>query len=67
VRPGLALAVLILNVVALVSILGAHLNAGRRLAWSTVVVLLPFVGSLGWLVARRHATSGRRDTGIVGT
>jgi hypothetical protein len=67
VRPGLALAVLILNVIALVSILGARRSAGRRLVWSAVVVLLPLVGAVGWLAGRRHATSGRRDTGIVGT
>jgi hypothetical protein len=66
VRPGLALAVLILNVIALVSILGARQSTGRRLAWSAVVVLLPLAGAAGWLAARRHATSGRRNTGIVG-
>jgi hypothetical protein len=55
VRAGLALAVIVLNVLALVSILGARTAASRRMAWAAAVLLLPLLGALAWLAAgRRH-------------
>ena len=52
-RAGLALIVLILNVIAIVSILGTRRGASHRLAWVAAVVLLPFIGALGWLTHGR--------------
>lgn len=48
-RAGLALIVLIINVAAIVSVLGSPLSTGRKLAWCAAVVMLPLVGALGWL------------------
>jgi hypothetical protein len=61
VRPVLALIVLILNIAALTSVLGARTGAGRKLGWTAAVVLLPFAGAAGWLAARRNA-AGRSRT-----
>ncbi|HEX2166408.1 MAG TPA: PLD nuclease N-terminal domain-containing protein [Longimicrobiales bacterium] len=52
-RTGLALVVLILNVFAIVSILGARRGAGDRIAWLAAVVLLPVVGAFAWFVSGR--------------
>jgi hypothetical protein len=52
-RAGLTLVVLILNVFAIVSILGARRGAGGRLAWLAAVVLLPLAGALGWFAVGR--------------
>ncbi|MBR9988557.1 MAG: PLDc N-terminal domain-containing protein [Gemmatimonadetes bacterium] len=52
-RAGLALIVLVLNVFAIVSILGARRGAGARIAWLAAVVLLPVVGAVGWFIAGR--------------
>jgi hypothetical protein len=68
VRAGLTLTVLILNVVALVTILGARAAAGRKLAWTGAVVLLPLIGALGWVLARRsHGSVLRSATETVDT
>jgi hypothetical protein len=63
VRAGLALIVLVLNVAAIVSILGTRTTAGRKLAWTAAVVLLPLAGSLGWLLTRRTARGARYAPG----
>jgi hypothetical protein len=60
VRPGLAVLVLLLNVVALVSIMGGRAAAGRKLAWMAAVVMLPLMGAAGWLAARRNMTTERQ-------
>jgi hypothetical protein len=52
-RAGLALIVLILNVFAIVSILGARRGAGTRLAWLAAVVLLPVAGAVAWYASGR--------------
>jgi hypothetical protein len=53
VRIGLTLIVFVLNVAAIASILGARIDRGRKLGWCAAVVLLPFVGALGWLLTDR--------------
>jgi hypothetical protein len=58
VRAGLALIVLILNIIAIVSILGTRRGAGSKLTWVTAVVLLPLVGALGWLALGRARSRG---------
>ncbi|HSK20379.1 MAG TPA: PLD nuclease N-terminal domain-containing protein [Longimicrobiales bacterium] len=47
-RVGLALIVLILNVFAIISLLGARRGAGTRLRWLAAIVLLPVAGALAW-------------------
>jgi hypothetical protein len=54
VRAGLALIVLILNVFAIVSILGARRGADGRFGWLAAVVLLPVVGALAWFASGRR-------------
>jgi hypothetical protein len=59
VRAGLALIVLLLNILALASIFGTRRGAVRRLRWTAGVVFLPLIGAVGWFaVGRRRA--GRR-------
>jgi hypothetical protein len=53
VRAGLALIVLVLNVFAIVSILGARRGAGGRLGWLAAIVLLPVVGAFAWFASGR--------------
>jgi hypothetical protein len=58
VRAGLTLLVLVLNAVALASILALPGKRRRKLAWCTAVVLLPVIGGVAWL------TFGRARTGM---
>lgn len=55
-RVALTLIVLVLDVIAIVSILGAPVPRGRRLGWTVAVVLLPLVGALGWLLRGRRTS-----------
>ena len=57
-RAGLALVVLILNVAAILSILGTPARFGRKLAWTAAVVLLPVIGAAAWLVSARRRQRG---------
>jgi hypothetical protein len=59
VRAGLALIVLVLNVFAIVSILATRRGTVRRVGWTVAVVLLPLIGSIGWLAVGRR-TAARR-------
>ena len=52
-RAGLALIVLILNVFAITSLLGARRGAGERLRWLAAIVLLPIAGAVAWFVSGR--------------
>jgi hypothetical protein len=52
VRPGLTLIILVLNVVAIVSILGTRAAAGRKAAWLLLAVVVPAGGALAWLGTR---------------
>lgn len=54
---------LILMVIALVSIarMARSLTSGQAIAWTLVVIFLPFIGSLSWLfIGRRSAAAPRR-------
>jgi hypothetical protein len=67
VRAGLALIVIILNVAALPSILGGRMSSGRKLAWCAAVVLLPFIGAVGWLsVGRTRLRTAQRTNEMAG-
>jgi hypothetical protein len=59
-RAGLALIVLILNVVAMLAILRSGFTVGRKLAWTAAIVLVPVVGAAAVLATerRRRAVSG---------
>jgi hypothetical protein len=58
-RAGLALIVLILNVVAIASILATRRGTGRRIGWAAAVVLLPLIGAIGWFAVGRGAATRR--------
>ena len=67
-RAGLALIVLILNVLAMLAILRSRSTVGRKLAWTAAVVLLPLAGAVTWLaterrrrVASSHSVNGRME------
>lgn len=48
-RPLLALAVFLIDAWALTRLFGARLGAARTLAWTAVILLLPFLGAFLWL------------------
>lgn len=52
----LALVVLVADVLAIVQVWRSRIEAGRKIIWSLVIVLLPVVGLLMWFMAvGRHA------------
>jgi len=53
-RAGLALIVLILNVLAMLAILRSRSTVGRKLAWTAAIVLLPIVGAAVLLATERR-------------
>ena len=57
-RAALALIVLILDITAIVSILGTRRGTGQRLRWLAAVVLLPLVGAIVWFGAGRARSRG---------
>jgi len=55
------LIVLVLDIWALVSIIGSNAGTGAKVLWCLLVILLPIVGFLIWLVAGpRSASAARR-------
>jgi hypothetical protein len=52
VRAGLALIVVVVNIIAIGSVLGARIGAGRKLAWTAAIVLLPLAGAAAWFLRR---------------
>lgn len=52
----LALVVLVADVLAIVQVWRSCIEAGRKIIWSLVIVLLPVVGLVMWFMAAgRHA------------
>lgn len=52
----LALVVLVADVLAIVQVWQSRIEAGRKIIWSLVIVLLPVVGLVMWFMAAgRHA------------
>lgn len=52
----LALVVLIADILAIVQVWRSRIEAGRKIIWSLVIVLLPVVGLVMWFMAAgRHA------------
>jgi hypothetical protein len=53
VRAGLVLIVVITNIIALLSVLGARIGSARRLAWVAAILLLPLIGAFMWFARGR--------------
>ncbi|MCQ4324586.1 hypothetical protein CXK94_06715 [Stutzerimonas stutzeri] len=47
----LALMVLVLDVLAIAHVWFGHIEIGRKVIWSLVIMLLPVVGLIMWAVA----------------
>jgi Na+/H+ antiporter NhaC len=47
----LGLIVLILDIVAIMKILGSGASPGRQLLWALLILLLPVVGLIAWWLA----------------
>ncbi len=56
------LIVLVLDIWALVSIIGSSASTGAKVLWSLLVILLPIIGFIIWFIAgpRSASTSLRR-------
>jgi hypothetical protein len=54
------LIVLVLDIWALVSIVGSSNSTGSKVLWSLLVILLPIIGFIIWLVAGPRAVQGAR-------
>lgn len=51
--------VLVLDLWALVSIIGSSASTGRKVLWSLLVILLPVLGFILWLLFGPRAVSRR--------
>ena len=52
----LAVVVLVADILAIVQVWRSRIEAGRKVIWSLVIVLLPVVGLIMWFMAAgRHA------------
>lgn len=47
----LALVVLVANILAIIQVWRSRIEAGRKIIWSLVIVLLPVVGLIMWFMA----------------
>lgn len=47
----LALVVLVVDIVAIIQVWRSRIEAGRKIIWSLVIVLVPVVGLIMWLMA----------------
>lgn len=50
------LIVLVLNIWAIVSIIGSGATTGAKVLWTLLVLVLPVVGFIVWLIAGPRAT-----------
>lgn len=53
------LILLVLNVWALVSIVGSSVSTGRKVAWSLLVLVLPLLGFIIWLFIGPRSAGSR--------
>jgi hypothetical protein len=49
--------VLVLDVWAIVSVIGSHASTGKKVLWIILVILLPIVGFVIWLIIGPRARS----------
>ncbi|MEE4119744.1 MAG: PLD nuclease N-terminal domain-containing protein [Paracoccaceae bacterium] len=50
--------VLVLDIWALVSIVGSNASTGSKVIWCLLVILLPLIGFLIWLLAGPRSAAG---------
>lgn len=50
--------VLVLNIWAIVSIVGSSASTGSKVLWTLLVLVLPVIGFIIWLIAGPRATKG---------
>lgn len=53
------LILLILDIWALISIIGSSASTGKKVLWSLLVVLLPLIGFIVWLIAGPRSSTAR--------
>lgn len=47
---------LILNIWAIVSIIGSRQSTGNKVLWTLLVLILPVIGFIAWLIAGPRAS-----------
>ena len=50
------LVILVLDIWAIISVIGSATSTGKKVLWTLLIVVLPLVGFLIWLVAGPRAT-----------
>lgn len=55
----LAVIVVVLDLVAIVQVLRTRIEAGRKIIWCLVIVLLPVVGLIMWFIAAEARARAR--------
>ncbi|MGR3571461.1 PLDc N-terminal domain-containing protein [Brevirhabdus sp.] len=53
------LILLVLDIWAIVSIIGSNASTGKKVLWTLLVILLPLLGFIIWLFAGPRPASGR--------
>jgi hypothetical protein len=54
------LIVLVLDIWALVSIIGSSASTGKKVLWSLLVIILPILGFIIWLIAGPRSTASTK-------
>ncbi|MBB5221403.1 hypothetical protein HNP73_001324 [Amaricoccus macauensis] len=52
------LIVLVLDIWALISVVGSNASTGSKLIWVLVILLLPVIGFIAWLIFGPRAARG---------
>ena len=53
------LIVLVLDIWALVNIIGSGASTGKKVLWSLLVIILPIIGFIIWLIAGPRSATAR--------
>lgn len=53
------LIVLILNIWAIISVVGSHVSTGRKVLWTLLILILPILGFIIWFFAGPRAATNR--------
>ncbi len=53
------LILLVLDIWALVSIIGSNATTGKKVLWALLVIILPLVGFIIWLIAGPRSAAAR--------
>lgn len=54
------LIVLVLDIWALVNIIGSSASTGKKVLWSLLVIVLPIIGFIIWLIAGPRSASASK-------